>query len=365
MIGRLAKLLIYNTIVFLGFIVFIDLILGDWKNLNKDHKNNALFPGLIKNRTIKYDARLLYDSKKEVPITYSRDDNGYRSKEINSKKKIILTIGGSTTDQRYVTDGETWQDYLDIALPKFDFVNGGIDGHSTYGHISAIKSWHSSVLNPSFVDSIIFYVGINDPRLLNGKFNKYDKDQSKYTVIKSSINQYSFIYPRLNKLYKSILTKFVSDEEITLAAHGRSDLRYKNEQDGIMFSENYKESYSFYKILFIELINQTRKYFPKSKIIIIQQQIPGCKFNSKYAGIDIHPYKTMNENNNICSNLASVYATQDEAVRSIDKPYKLEILPMYMQNILGPNDVYDNAHTNPIGSKKIGVYIQKSGVIDN
>ena len=89
MIGRLTKLLIYNTIVFVGFIVFIDLILGDWKNFKKDQKNNALFPGLIKDRNINYDARLLYDSKQEVPITYSRDENGYRSKEINSKKKLF------------------------------------------------------------------------------------------------------------------------------------------------------------------------------------------------------------------------------------------------------------------------------------
>ena len=118
--------------------------------------NKSSFPGLIKNTTIKYDARIIYRSNKEVPISYTRDLNGYRSKESNSKKKIILTIGGSTTDQRYVTDGETWQDYLDDTLPMFDFINGGIDGQSTYGHIAAIKSWHSNVLKPNLIDTIIF-----------------------------------------------------------------------------------------------------------------------------------------------------------------------------------------------------------------
>ena len=70
----------------------MDLILGDWKNFKKDQNNNALFPGLIKDRTIIFDARLLYDSKQEVPIIYSRDENGYRSKEINSKKQVILNV---------------------------------------------------------------------------------------------------------------------------------------------------------------------------------------------------------------------------------------------------------------------------------
>ena len=364
MIGRLTKLLLCNSAVFFCLIIFLDLVLGDWKEFKNDQKNNALVPGIIKNRTEIYDAKLLYDSRQEVPITYSRDENGYRSKEVNSKKKIILTIGGSTTDQRYVTEGETWQDYLDNALPKFDFVNGGIDGQSTYGHIAAIKSWHSSALDSNSVDTIIFYIGINDLRLLNEKLNKYDKDQSFFTGIRSSIKQYSFIYPRFRKVYKSISAKFSSNGgEIIIASHGRSGKGFKNERDGIIFSEKYQESYSFYKILFQELINNTKKYFPKSKIIIIQQQIPGCKFQSKYAGIDIHLYKSIQ--NNVCSSLASVYATQDQAIRSFIKTNELKILPMYLKNIIGSNDVYDNVHTNKNGSKKIGIYIHESGVIPN
>ena len=364
MVGRLTKLVIYNTLVFVILIILSDLILGDWKNFRKDQKNNASFPGLIKNRNIKYDARLLYNSKQEVPITYKRDENGYRSKEINSKKQIILTIGGSTTDQRYITEGETWQDYLDDAMPKFDFVNGGIGGQSTYGHIAAIKSWHSTFLKPSSVNSIIFLIGINDMELLYGKLNQHDKDQSKLTAIKSYIHQYSFIYPKFRKLFYSTINNFKSDEGINLAGHGQDFVSFKNERDGIIFSANYKESYSFYKNLFIELINETKKYFPKSKIIIIQQQAAGCKFNSKYVGLDIHLYKSLDEGK-LCSQLASVYATQDEAIRSFDKTKKLEILPMYLQNIIGSNDVYDNIHTNSLGSKKIGEYIHKSGVIDN
>ena len=364
MILRLTKLVIYNTLIFVCFIIFSDLILGDWKNLKKDQKNNALFPGLQKDIILKYDARLLYDSKQEVPIIYSRDENGYRSKEINSQKKIILTIGGSTTDQQYITEGETWQDYLDDALPKFDFVNGGIDGQSTYGHIAAIKSWHSTALKQSSVKHILFYIGINDTRLLYSKLTRSDKAQNGFDAFKSLMNQYSFIYPKLRKIHKSFFKKFESDGGINISAHGVKVEEFKNEKDGILFSGNYKESYSFYKNLFIELINQTKKYFPKSKIIIVQQQIPGCKFNSKYFGIDIYPYKLKDEKE-ICNKLASVYATQDEAIRSFDEPNKVEILPMYLQNIIGSNDVYDYVHTNPLGSKKIGIFIHKSGVFDN
>ena len=56
------------------------------------------------------------------------------------KDKGILTIGGSTTDQRFVSDGYTFQDYLYINLNKeFKIYNGGVDGQSTLGHIYSIK----------------------------------------------------------------------------------------------------------------------------------------------------------------------------------------------------------------------------------
>ena len=100
MIGRLTKLVIYNSLVFVSLIIFLDLILGDWKNFKKDQKNNASFPGFIKNRNLTFDARLLYDSKQAVPIIYSRDENGYRSKEINSKKQIILARPGVLTKSK-------------------------------------------------------------------------------------------------------------------------------------------------------------------------------------------------------------------------------------------------------------------------
>ena len=81
----------------------------------------------------------MFDDK-STKIIYSRDKLGYRSRSKNSNRAIVLTIGGSTTDQRHVSEGETWQDVLDNMNPKYDFVNGGISDHSTYGHLVAIKN---------------------------------------------------------------------------------------------------------------------------------------------------------------------------------------------------------------------------------
>ena len=95
--------------------------------------NKYPIPNLICNKKIVYDVTHLY--KKTVlilkVITF-RDENCYRSFE-NKNLKNILVIGGSTTDQRYINEGETFQDILDKKFDgKYDFINAGVDGQSSY-----------------------------------------------------------------------------------------------------------------------------------------------------------------------------------------------------------------------------------------
>ena len=39
---------------------------------------------------------------------------------------------------------------------------------------------------------------------------------------------------------------------------------------------------------------------------------------------------------------------------------KVKILPMYLEEILDQNDVYDNIHTNPNGNLKIADYLRNN-----
>ncbi len=361
-----TKVLSLNILFFALLLALIELFIGDWKNLVTRRNPPATIPGLIKDKTIHYDARNLYGSSNPVKISYTRDKDGYRGKDKNSRKKIILTIGGSTTDQRYITDGETWQDYLDKEFPSYDFINGGVDGQSTYGHLASINSWHSTSLNQEMVSMIIFYLGVNDPRLLEDDLNAYDKPQNISSFIKGFLSTYSFFYPRLLNIYKSTSRMFKTNEErkkVSLAMHGRTSSNFLSPNDGKKFSGDFSINYSNYKQIFFELITQTRNNFPRAKIILVQQQAPGCIFKSKYYGTDIHPNR--DSTGTICNKLATIYATQDEALKTLPSTEKVVVLPMYLKNILGPEDVYDFIHTNPSGSKKIGSYIQASGAISN
>ena len=107
---------------------------------------------------------------------------------------FILTVGGSTTDQRYLSTDETWQESLQAKLEQtggpFDIVNAGIDGQSTVGHIKNFSQWFNRIenLRPKY---ILFYIGVNDFYI--GEDNDWDTNLHKNNTFKSIINKSALV----------------------------------------------------------------------------------------------------------------------------------------------------------------------------
>ena len=74
----------------------------------------------------------------------------------------IITIGGSTTECFYLSDGRTWPDLLGQNLSRqFNRVwvnNAGLDGATTYRHLILMEDYVAQ-LRPKVV---LFLIGIND-----------------------------------------------------------------------------------------------------------------------------------------------------------------------------------------------------------
>ena len=363
--SNLTKIVLINGVVFSILIIFIELAFGDWRKLVISKDRFSTIPALIKDRTLRYDAKNVYGETSEILIKYIRDKDGYRSKLSPTSKKIVLTVGGSTTDQRYLTEGDTWQDYLDKEVVEFDFVNGGVDGQSSYGHLVSINSWHSTSLNPKNIHAILFYIGVNDMGLLEGRVSDYNMPTTFPSKVKFYLNQYSFIY---NRIIKTI-NRQEKSEIVNLAAHGGRKKRFTNLSRGEKFTINREKNYIYYTELFSSLLRQSIISFPASRIVLVQQHVPGCKFESPFKGLDIHFYpKDQNYKKNdfvfsgakVCKRMGEVFWVQNQVAKSKEFLDIVEISPMYLQNILTKEDVYDYIHTNPKGSKKIGKYIKSS-----
>jgi len=77
----------------------------------------------------------------------------------------IVTVGGSTTECFYLSDGSTWPEVLGKRLQQsFSNLwinNAGFDGHSTFGHALLLQQYLSQ-LKP---DVIVYMVGLNDTEI--------------------------------------------------------------------------------------------------------------------------------------------------------------------------------------------------------
>ena len=148
-----------NLALLAAGIVALELVFGNWRDPNRMNRLN-----LLRDVTLTYATAGLYDGAPER-ITYTRDRYGFRGPYPAPSAIDILTIGGSATDQRYIADGQTWQDVLAAGLSRpgrpVSVVNAGVDGQSTIGHLRNFQWWFPYVpgLRPRFV---LYYVGVND-----------------------------------------------------------------------------------------------------------------------------------------------------------------------------------------------------------
>jgi lysophospholipase L1-like esterase len=116
------------------------------------------------------NARYIIDNtatdKLDRQVRHSKNSLGFRGPEPGSAAPgslMVLTIGGSTTECFYVSDGKTWPDLLAQALGREfgDRVlldNAGLDGQSTRGHLILLEKLPRLM----HADVILFLVGIND-----------------------------------------------------------------------------------------------------------------------------------------------------------------------------------------------------------
>lgn len=178
-----------NACLVAAGLLILELIFGSWIRPNQINQLN-----LVRNRTIHYDASVLYPPPNSV--TYTRDKWGLRGAYDSPDRIDILTIGGSATDQRFVTDGATWQDVIvrDAAAAgqHVSVVNAGVDGQSTYGHIKDFEWWFPRI--PGFKPKIVlFYIGAND--VFKDPGSEYDDlVRSAQPTWKSRVRDNSAIY---------------------------------------------------------------------------------------------------------------------------------------------------------------------------
>lgn len=172
----------------------------------------------------------------DAKINYSRNALGFRGpmptdsiQNLNS----IITIGGSTTECRFLSDSTTWPfllgEELKDSVPNVWVNNAGIDGHSTFGHLLLMKEYIIK-LKPKY---IMLLTGVNDVetekpesfdvandnRLQYGSAKQFVKSLLQKTEIGATIYQFYAIRSAYKKglIHKEIDFKQLKDTTYTAA----------------------------------------------------------------------------------------------------------------------------------------------------
>lgn len=199
----LLRLLAINLAVLLVLLTGLELVFGSWFS-----KVHALYQFTMPRDLVITGPNPLPGDPAE--ITYSRDSNGFRGLYGDIGRIDIITVGGSTTDQRFLDDSQTYQAalirLLEAAGHSVVIANAGIDGQSTFGHIQNFESWFNRVegLKTRY---FLYYVGIND--LVRIAQNQYDQIEAESWRLRAQlfIREKSAFY----QMYRVLKSVFLND----------------------------------------------------------------------------------------------------------------------------------------------------------
>lgn len=344
MINR--KLFLIFIIIFSSILTFIFLesflrYINNEKEWNVTREAN-----ILRNFKFNYYVGNLYQANYKY-VLYERDKYGLRD-NCNSLDQIkILTVGGSTTDQRFVPLSSTFQSVIQnrISLKADKFIcvsNAGVDGHSTFGHIFSFNKWFPLIpFNPKY---IILYVGINDINLNRVNIPNVE-DKIKNVSVKDYIKKLEIVQ-RLLPLYR-FLNQVNLNQNIPYANH--IAMNYKTNDYWVSqlnpYTKLLTEKNNFYfKRRFQAIINFVRAW----------DAVPICVTH-------IHRYTK-----NINGKKFGISDVFDKNFSGLDFDYSLKSINSEIANLCGKHIInlndynfkddhfYDGVHTTPSGSEFIG-----------
>jgi hypothetical protein len=343
-----AKLLLANLAVLTVGIAVLELAFGNWLHPNRLNRLN-----LLKDREIRYEVDGLYETPHSYTL-YRRDAHGFRGPYASVSDIDILTLGGSTTDQRHIHEGETWQDVLRENFAahgrSVSVVNAGIDGQSTYGYLKNFEWWFPSVEGLR-VRYCLVYVGINDFYKDAGAERddllRYGEG-SLVGVVKERSAIYH-LYRLLRGIYAAEVQHGLSHTKVDFTSMPWTTTPIAGDYDLLM-----RERLDGYRERLASLLEAIHE-FGAVPILVSQRSMKYKLVDGRVLGVaDAENYDGVTINGVDYYHMLSRLNRQ---TRDACLPPDCLFLDLAVELDLNEGDFYDFNHTNPAGSKKIGDYL--------
>ena len=333
----MKKIIFYNILVFSFLYSFIEILSG------------TLIFNKIDCHYLLCDKSFTYKNNfgfyKNGSNQYNKNEFGFRGMRKKISEIDFLTVGGSTTDERYLNLKDTWSEKLESIFIKnnydLDVVNAGIDGQSTIGHIWNFENWFPKIkdFSPKY---IIFYLGINE-RLFESEISRYDNnfDNSNMNLIDKII----IILKKNNgityKLYNLINEKYFVEDKINVGHKIRNSNYILAKNKKII---NRKQKEKLYKNL--ELLVSYTRDLGSVPIFVNQKTLRGIKIDGENYAQDEFDI-----------------LFHEKQIADIIKNFSLEndiiFINLFDELQFDNKDLYDLVHATPKGSEKIANFLFK------
>ena len=349
---RFRRIIRINLGLILLSLILAELIFGNWI-FGPDYS----VLNIPRNEKRYFDVSEFIEAGKV--ITYSRDRHGLRGEYGGDPKNIdVLVIGGSTTNERFLDDRETWvallQEQFQRAGKNVVITNASVDGQSTRGHIKAFDLWFPNVtgLRPRYV---IGYVGINDLAL--GKDSeKFDDMQSPQ--ISRRIRQYILNHSVFYNQFRRIRGAFIAQR--TRHMHGANAVRtgkwvpVLNWTDRSQLKSELDENLQSYRKRLRVLASRITRF--GAMPIYVTQRRGDYRFQDGQLQKMIQINSASDETET--SDLGMLQMSKiNEVTLSVCQELKITCIDVGADIELEPADFYDGFHTMPSGSAKLAEFL--------
>lgn len=200
--------------VLAGFVLTLELGYGSW------FKAPGLWNlGIIRSADWTIDVSAYYEH--EGPIRYKRDYFGLRGNYGQPREISLLAIGNSTTDQRQVSENETWTARLDACLKgrglPVNTANAGVTGQTLRGMANNFDLWFRQIpdLKPRWV---VAYFGVTE---ISFEGREDSDDVRRYYETEKAPPKWKNVQNWLKM--NSALNKLAADIKTNLKAWRRAD----------------------------------------------------------------------------------------------------------------------------------------------
>ena len=326
---------------------------------------------------IKGDSILLPVNQKQVyrntinprldkEIVNTRNGLGFRGPDtpVNFSQTLsVITVGGSTTECRFLSDSLTWPYRLGQLLQQ-DFRNvwlnnAGLDGHSTFGHQVLLKD-HISNIKPKV---IMFLVGMNDIESDQPSFHDKLNDRGAFPDLKHYIYNHSEVINLVVNLFRGWRAQRFNNTTQELRLPNKNSTLFL--QDSVI--ENRLNSQEKYLIDFRkrvnELIDSCRSYHIQP-VFITQPNLYGYGIDSITQAVLAKSKLEADLNGELLWKILEKYNDQ---TRIICKEKKAPLIDLAMKMPKNSYYYYDNSHYTNEGAQKVAelLYMELKPIFNN